>query len=316
MEQLNIRPLWMPNITCDRCNNFTVDILTHNDKLCTDNDIYFLIVVISFHVNVEARTAIRQSWGSLKYYKGKNIRTLFALGVHDDHNFNIQLKVEQEQYGDILQGNFREDYLTLTNKSMMILQWVNKYCSTVRFLLKTDEDSFNVPQRYLDYLLTVQEDRFVGGFCLTIMPDRRKWSKYYVTKDVYPDAYYPTYCAGPGYILSGSAIRDIHRVAPYVKYLPMEDVYVAGMCRHAAGIPYTQIDGMIISMYDMTDCGLATYIKMGHNIWPGHITKLWERVVAAEKGIDCAGKNTGLLFVVLLMFGVWFKVLHHIFCNT
>ena len=86
-------------------------------------------------------------------------------------------------------------------------------------------------------------DRFIGGYCFTVMPDRRENSKFFIPFSMYPDRYYPTYCSGPGYVLSRRAIADVLAVAPDVLFLPMEDVFVSGICRVASGILYTQVGG-------------------------------------------------------------------------
>ena len=306
-DTFNMRKLSV-DIRCDRCNNFTVEYLIQDADFCTD-DIYLLTVVISYHPNMDARQAIRKTWGGIKQHKGHNIRTLFVFGIHDDKNFNKQLEVEQKDHGDILQGNFRDNYRSLTNKTMMSLHWIEKHCSNINYVLKTDDDSFNVPQRFIDYLVTVQEPKFVGGYCLTIMPDRRISSKYYVADGTYPDEYYPTYCAGPGYILSIKAVKGIIQVAENVMFLPMEDVYVAGMCRHAANMKYTQIPGVIISTEHMTRCSLATWAKNGHNVVPGRAVMLWQELEAAHQDIDCAGSNTWIFLGLLIFLAAWCRLL-------
>jgi Galactosyltransferase len=64
-----------------------------------------------------------------------------------------------------------------------------------------------------------------------VMPDRREGSKFHVPLSMYPDRYYPTYCSGPGYILSRAAVAGVLRIANNVIFLPMEDVFVSGICR-------------------------------------------------------------------------------------
>ena len=45
----------------------------------------------------------------------------------------------------------------------MGLTWVREFCPRARYVLKTDDDAFNVPQRYVDYLLMVDSDeKFIG----------------------------------------------------------------------------------------------------------------------------------------------------------
>lgn len=315
LDQLNLRPFFLPNIMCHQCNNFTVKYVIANKQLCASVDsVFLLIVVLSFHPHADARRAIRNSWGGVRTYHGRNIRTIFAFGMHTDVNFNRQVALEQQQYGDMLQGDFEENYQSLTNKTLMALMWTIKYCPNANYVLKTDDDSFNVPQRYVDYLIHVTQDRFVGGYCFTVFPDRRISSKYYVSKEMYPDTYFPTYCAGPGYVLSRRAVSDLVAVATNVRYLPMEDVYTAGMCRVAAGIRYVHITGTVISQDEMTACALATWAKSAHNIVPGDAVRLWEKVVKADRTTDCVSRNFRIFLMFLVAMVIWCKILanlHH-----
>jgi len=199
----------------------------------------------------------------------------------------------------------------LTNKTMASLRWVQQFCPDARFILKTDDDGFNVPQRFVDYLLGVDGDwRFLGGYCFTVMPDRRDSSKFYVPRSAYPDRYYPTYCSGPGYVMSRRTAASILSVSKDVSFLPMEDVFVTGACRVAAGISYTQIVGVVEDHGQMTRCGLATWVKNGHNVYPQAASVLWSRVVDADSSRDCTARNGLLAFELLIFVGVWLRHLY------
>lgn len=231
---------------------------------------------------------------------------MFAFGVSEDHNLNNQLHIEDGLYHDVIQGDFMDSYVTLTQKSIMILHWFTNHCSNAKFLHKTDDDSFNHPKRYIDYLQHVRQDKFVGGYCFTVMPDRREGSKYYVAAEMYPDAYYPTYCTGPGYTLSQKAAVDILAVSPNVIYLPMEDVYIAGMCRVAANLTYTQIPGVVVGGDQLTRCDLATWTKNTHNIVPERMLTIWEDVKVAQRG-DCLSRDCFKVFLIMVFLSLWTK---------
>lgn len=320
LDLLNIRPFFLPNIACRGCNNFTFRFMVDNRNFCRDDDrgggggttreVFLLILVATFHANMDARQAIRRSWGNVTSYRGRTVKTLFMFGRHDDANLNGQVVYELEKYGDVVQADFKDDYRWLTNKTMMGLKWVDRFCPNVRYVLKTDDDGFNVPQRFVDYLVNIRVPRFVGGYCFTVMPDRRDGSKFYVPYSMYPDKYYPTYCSGPGYVLSRSAVADVLLVADDLIFLPMEDVFVSGICRVGAGIQYTQIVGVAENQRRMTKCHLATWVKNGHNIYPGATPVIWKRVEDADWERDCTGENAGTLVVVVAFLCLWTKHLH------
>jgi Galactosyltransferase len=65
------------------------------------------------------------------------------------------------------------------------------------FILKTDDDSFNVPQRMVDYLLSHVPlgEPFVGGLCASgEEPNRVNWHKWYVPDSSYPGSVFPLHC--------------------------------------------------------------------------------------------------------------------------
>lgn len=313
LDHLSLRPLFLPNLRCVGCNNFSFNFIVDNRNFCSGADVFLLIIVATFHANLDGRQAIRSSWGNVTSYRGQTIRTMFLFGFHDDKNYNYQVRYELENYGDVIQADFKDDYKWLTNKTMMGLAWAHKFCPSAKYILKTDDDAFNVPQRFVDYLLTVRTLRLVSGYCFTVMPDRRDGSKFYVPFSMFPERYYPTYCSGPGYVMSQKAVDDIIAVANNVIFLPMEDVFVSGICRVMAGIIYTQIVGVAEDQRQMTRCNLATWVKNGHNIYPAAVPSIWERVKSSDRVRDCSRKNTIVFLVLLVFLVIWFK---HIYTLT
>ena len=237
---------------------------------------------------------------------------MFAFGVHEDHNLNNQLHIEDGLYHDVIQGDFPDSYTKLTQKSAMVIHWFTHHCPRAKFLLKTDDDSFNHPKRFIDYLRLVTQDKFVGGYCFTVLPDRRTGSKYYVDVATYPDMYYPPYCTGPGYVLSRSAAIDILTVSPNVIYLPMEDIYFAGMCRVAAHLTYTQIPGVVVGWDQLTKCDLATWTKNTHTNEPERMLMVWEDVKTADRG-DCLSRDALKVLVIFIFLLCWTKHLVSLF---
>ena len=98
----------------------------------------------------------------------------------------------------IFQLDVIESYSSLTNKSIAAIKWMIGRCgSHFHFILKTDDDSFNVPQYFIDYLETVDDHNqpFVGGLCSSgEEPHRVKWHKWYVPESNYPGQVFPLHC--------------------------------------------------------------------------------------------------------------------------
>jgi len=320
LDHLNLRHFVLPDILCRNCS-WIADrrVLVGNSSVCTSaqgEGVFLITVVISYHANLLSRNAIRQTWGNVRQYKGRNMRLLFAFGTHADANLNNQLVYEQDTYGDILQLDIVDQYHSLTNKTVLTLRWIEQHCprNTIEFILKTDDDSFNNIPRIVDFLSHSPPGRaFIGGYCFTIMPDRSPASKYYVAEDLYPDAYYPTYCAGPGYIVSRPALSRVLAVAANVNFLPMEDVYIAGMCRVAAGIAYVNIPGMIVGDKQLQPCDMATWAKNTHNVYPERMRDLWRRAEHADPAKHCVFRRTVHISILILLLMCWIRLLFYIF---
>lgn len=61
-------------------------------------------------------------------------------------SLQVSLESENDRYHDILQGSFKDTYRNMTYKHIMALKWVLYYCPEVRYVLKSDDDTFvNTP---------------------------------------------------------------------------------------------------------------------------------------------------------------------------
>ena len=311
--------MW-PNISgsiCDNCSKFKFKFIIGEENACkvTDN-IFLLIMVPSHHANVVSRNTIRKTWGSITQYKGLQVRTKFVFGIHEDKNLNNQLQHEQKLHKDIVQVDVPEKFKKLTEKSVAAFTWAAKYCSKAQFVMKSDDDSFNYIQRFIRFLSeensNPMSDPFIGCRFLTVMPDRRPTSKYYVPPERYPDQYYPVYSHGPVYALSNFAMKQMLQVIPNVRYLFLEDVYLTGFVRVAAGIRYTMIPGLLVAKETIGDCDLATWVTNTHQISPAEMQSLWDRAVTVGETSGCRTRDLYIMFVLntvcvsLILFGLIF----------
>ncbi len=267
LDWLNIVPYLPNDFSCNRCSNFTYRSMIENPEVCSGNGTFLLMLVMSSPANSYFRDRVRDTWGSVREHRGYMIRILFVLARPRSKGFNEQIQAENEKYKDILQGDFNDSYMTLTNKTIWGLNWVSRRCSNVRFVLKTDDDVLNVPQRFVDLLSPLQSDNYtyVGGFCRSgKTPDRKNIkTKWFTPPEIYSASYYPTYCNGPAYVLSMAAVRQIVDVYTNVRFLPWEDVYVTGLCRAASRMDYNMIDGIIDSR-PISNCELTTTVVSIH----------------------------------------------------
>ncbi|KAK2144391.1 hypothetical protein LSH36_762g00091 [Paralvinella palmiformis] len=311
LDWLSQQAVLSTDFSChNNCNNFTFSYIIRNS--CRDRPFLLFFVVVA-HNNSDARDAIRQTWGSIRSYRGKSIKTVFVLGEHENETLNAEILSENAKYKDIVMGRFPDKYRTLTEKVMFALRWSMDHCEA-EYMVKTDDDIFHVPYRYIDYLLDNElPERFVGGRCVTTRPTRTETVKTYVSRDIYPYNYSPYYCQGGGYIISQTAARDIVKIAPHVRYTPMEDQFVSGICRYTMLIPYFQIDGVLAKKGAQTQpCTLKKLVKSTHKIYPDEMYQLWKDLNSRNQ--NCAlSFNINVFIVILVFLLLWAKFLHSMY---
>ena len=67
---------------------------------------------------------------------------MFCIGSTLDENIQISLEEESQEYGDLVQGDFLDNYYNLSYKAIMGNLWVAEFCSQAQFVVKTDDDMY------------------------------------------------------------------------------------------------------------------------------------------------------------------------------
>ena len=267
----------VPDRSCTTCSNFTSQ-QTSSSFRCDSP--FLLILVISQPKNTKVRAAIRTMWGSVRMHRNKKIHVLFVVGIDTKSKQVMQALTEEEtKHHDFLYTGLPESYNALTNKSMAAFHWVNQYCRSAEYILKTDDDCYNNPLKFVDFLIDVPHDvNLVGGFCFTTRPNRNKKSHWYIPPEVYPDLYLPVYCGGPAYLLSKSALTAVTKVSSNLKFFHLEDIFVTGFCRMAAGMNTMQIPGVQASNKP-SDCELVNDVLNIHKVSESLLPTLWNKAL-------------------------------------
>ena len=267
-------------------NDFSYPYLQSCDAICRDNgfgEIFLLILVSSAISGKQGRKVVRETWGSVRTEQGKRIETVFILGQGGDHFLAQSVDRESKRFGDIVQADFYDSYHNLTTKTIMGLKWATTYCANVSYVMKTDDDSFISLANLVRYLKNLpQRNYFYTGNCFKdARPVRSKefgLAKWIVTREEYPDKFFPPYCAGAGYILSRSSAAAIVEQAPFTKLMRFEDVSV-GLCAKNAGIrpEFHYREPFIFSSHHatLTVCS-ARYHILSHFHKPDEIRNMWK----------------------------------------
>ncbi|CAH2014343.1 unnamed protein product [Acanthoscelides obtectus] len=197
------------------------------------------MMVCSAPANIEARQAIRDTWGSDKKIQGHNLSAYFLVGETNNISMQNDLQLESDQYGDIIQERFVDSYNNLTLKSIQMVKLAANNClNTTKYLLKIDDDMFvNVP-RLVSLILAVNETRNVlmGKLICGARPIKNPSSKWYSPTYMYEDKTYPNYLSGTGYLMSIEVAQKIFEASLSTPIFHLEDVYITGICAKKAKI--------------------------------------------------------------------------------
>ncbi|XP_016410439.1 beta-1,3-galactosyltransferase 1-like [Sinocyclocheilus rhinocerous] len=212
-------------------------ILDEPDK-CSQWDPFLVLMVPVAPHQVDARNAIRSTWGNESSVQGKAVLTLFLVGLTGGPEAQQQLEEESRQHRDLVQSNFVDSYFNLTIKTMVIMDWLATRCSQASYAMKVDSDMYIGLENLMSLLLAPNTPRqnYITGYLMWNRPVvRNKNSKWYVAEELYPEPKYPTYLLGMGYVFSNDLPEKIVEASKKVNAFNIEDAYV-GACLKQLGI--------------------------------------------------------------------------------
>lgn len=254
----------------------TVPIPERCPNLGKDMDL--VVIVMSAPTHLDARTAIRQTWGH--FGQRSDMSVLFMLGTTSDRKIEAILHREQNMYNDMIRGRFLDSYSNLTLKTISTLEWVDSYCSKVKYLLKTDDDMFiNVP-RLLAFVNKHAKDRNVifGRLARKWKPIRNRKSKYYVSQAQFQQSIFPDFTTGPAYLLSSDTLRRLYDAALDHTYLKLEDVFMTGIVAHQLGIRRSHANEFLNKRIQYTACNIQRGISI-HMVKYSEQFDLWKKLL-------------------------------------
>nr|XP_057933732.1 beta-1,3-galactosyltransferase 1-like isoform X2 [Doryrhamphus excisus] len=216
--------------------------IINEPKKCEDQKSFLVLMVPVAPHNRRQRDIIRRTWGGSGVVLGKVVTVLFLLGLHTGEpvpHMEEDLQQESIKHQDLIQSNFQDCYNNLTIKTMVMLEWLNFYCSEVSYAMKIDSDIFlNVPNLITMLLNAPKTNYMTGLVAREAAVQRTHTSKWYLPVDVYPKPQYPRYALGLAYALSLDLPKKLLEASRHVKAIYIEDVYL-GLCMEYLDIPLT-----------------------------------------------------------------------------
>ncbi|XP_033993617.1 beta-1,3-galactosyltransferase 2-like [Trematomus bernacchii] len=262
-------------------------IINEPDKCADSRPAPFLVLLIATEARqVEARNAIRQTWGNESVAPDVGFIRLFLLGKNDGELGLLQqkmLEAESRRYHDIIQQDFLDSYKNLTYKTLMGMNWVAIHCPEAGYVMKTDSDMFvnteNLVYKLLRPEQQLRNNYFTGNNMRNFAPNRNKDSKWYMPPELYPGDKYPTFCSGTGYVFSGDLAMKIYRASLRIRHLQLEDVYV-GVCLAKLRIEPTPPPNEFLFNHWRVSYSSCKYSHLitSHGFHPNELLKYWHHL--------------------------------------
>ena len=201
-----------------------------NERFCQDRDFDILIYIFSAVKNIDQRVAIRAAWGNSSLLTEK-VKVIYVIGRTSEKDMQKRVEEESNKFKDIVQGDFMDSYYGLANKSIAAVNWIRKYCNTVKVLIKTDDDLAVDMERIIKSVKPyLNRPRHVMCYIWkNSLVIRHKSNKFHVSVEEFPGKVYPTYCNGWVYMYTADIVEELCKYMDQTETFRIEDVWTTGI---------------------------------------------------------------------------------------
>ncbi|XP_023540320.1 hydroxyproline O-galactosyltransferase GALT3 [Cucurbita pepo subsp. pepo] len=245
-----------------------------------------LVGVFSTGNNFKRRMALRRTWMQYKIVRSGDVAVRFFIGFDKNAQVNWELWREVEAYGDIQLMPFVDYYSLITLKTIAICIYGTKILPA-KYIMKTDDDAFV----RIDEVLSGLKSRPASGLLYGLIsfdssPDRDKDSKWHISMEEWPNATYPPWAHGPGYVISRDIAKFIVRghQSRALKLFKLEDVamgiWIEQFSKGGKEVQYINEERFYNSGCE------ANYI-LAHYQSPRLVLCLWERLQKQFESTCC-----------------------------
>jgi len=247
-------------------------------------EIYLIILVTTIPSAVDKRNFIRKSWGTIHERSiaendtesnnaMRAVYVFFMLGRTRNESENQAIDDEASEYGDILCTSEQETYRNIVLKVWISFEWVLKY--KPKYLIKADDDVYLHLPRFFWWIKNVHlpSRLYAGNVHYRAYIARNPKNEHYVSKAEYRGRFFPDYCAGPCYVLSGNILHQLVKISKELKKFRVEDAYLGLVAKTASVKPYDAGGRIFVwsrslnkAMKKWTDERLAIAICIGDSL--------------------------------------------------
>ncbi|KAK7496159.1 hypothetical protein BaRGS_00012569, partial [Batillaria attramentaria] len=226
--------------------------LLNPEGACRTHDgghVRLLVYVHAAPANFKKRQSIRQTWGDQDVLRRYNATLVFIMGsLVDKPKLMDLVRMESDRYGDIVQEDFVDSYRNLTYKAVAGLKWAATYCSKAVYILKSDDDILINLHQLVKYIRNVVEPQhghknvILCNQWMRMKIIREKKSKWYIPEEEFPGEYFPPYCSGSAFLLSGDMARAMYEASLVTPFFWVDDYYITGALIKHLGVSHKRLN--------------------------------------------------------------------------
>ena len=257
---------------------YTYHTVINNPTVCTD-DTYIVVGSPVGPRQFVERVATRNAWGNVREVDGKKVIHLFFAGKDDNDDENDRLlREENDKYHDIIQFDMKNHFMNLTLLAILTYNWTHVYCPNIVYYVRSDNDMWFNPYRFVSsFLLENRTNALMGNRISHGTPIRITYSRYYLSKAVFPAESFEPYMSGCFLAMTRDVLHTIvQRCVDIGPIIYFDDVFL-GQIAKVANISLVSFPYYKVSYSPLAYSG-ATYSKVWaiHRYTPTDNVAMWQ----------------------------------------
>ncbi|XP_057369065.1 uncharacterized protein LOC130690107 [Daphnia carinata] len=198
---------------------------------CRSNATY-LIMAVSSAAHTEERQAARDTWiKDLHQLVGGKVDVVFIIGQTANVTLHRAVEEEATTHRDLIQTNVQEPIENGVFKTLAGLVWIDRNCPEIEQILKIDDDVYVSAATMLKAMEKGKARPTITGSLIDSMsPHTTSDERHKASKKAWPLKEFPRFILGGAYLMGRPAVPRLLAAAQITPILPLEDVYVTGLC--------------------------------------------------------------------------------------
>ncbi|XP_073510676.1 N-acetyllactosaminide beta-1,3-N-acetylglucosaminyltransferase 3-like isoform X2 [Phyllobates terribilis] len=240
-----------------------------------------LLLAIKSHPGSNSRrAAVRETWAKQAEVMGYRVRPVFLMGLSDRNQHMEVVKVEEEEYRDILLWDFTEGHHNLSLKERCFLEWLNDNPQQADFIFKGDDDLFVSPSSLVRYINENELSSLQLHGALQRHSVVLRYSKYKISRTLFPNVKYPYFLSGGGFLFSAASAQSLYHTSLRLPVFPLDDVYL-GFLSLAANLTLRHDSRFYVFGLRFDPCHYQRALVV-HRVEPAYLLKIWSQVQEAQ----------------------------------